>query len=315
MNFKVVSSESTNIDLNTRLVQPEQNLVGSGRFLCNQSYINKGTIEQENQQQTTSGQHANAYEIFNSCKELSMGNITIEDQSNIGSSTLNKVGSEVNVNAKSRKTVISNRKNLKRHRSSSRRSSKRFSTLSSCNGEKSTLNAADDTQLINTFVNGSKYEDLYVTLNDLSVFFEKHACISSYGKKESGTLLPTAKYETMEIARCESLFDTIQILRKSIKNHAHLFTMLGSNRMGLADFDSSMFWNYVPTILKIFIGMVTMSHTQFNQIKKILSDDIFVEDPKRLKIASISYDIINATNKRFVTPTHYLLGNERMRHE
>ncbi|CAM4934339.1 unnamed protein product [Rotaria socialis] len=151
-----VSSESTNIDLNTRLVQPEQNLVGSDRFLCNQSYINKGTIEQENQQQTTSGQHANAYEIFNSCKELSMGNITIEDQSNIGSSTLNKVGSEVNVNAKSRKTVISNRKNLKRHRSSSRRSSKRFSTLSSCNGEKSTLNAADDTQLINTFVNGFK---------------------------------------------------------------------------------------------------------------------------------------------------------------
>ncbi|CAF2030664.1 unnamed protein product [Rotaria magnacalcarata] len=146
MIFKVVSSESTNIDLNTRLVQPEQNLVGSDRFLCNQSYINKGTIEQENQQQTTSGQHANAYEIFNSCKELSMENITIEDQSNIGSSTLNKVDSE----------VISNRKNLKRHRSSSRRSSKRFSTLSSCNGEKSTLNAADDTQLINTFVNGFK---------------------------------------------------------------------------------------------------------------------------------------------------------------
>ncbi|CAF1084985.1 unnamed protein product [Rotaria sp. Silwood1] len=105
---KVVSLESTNIDLNARLVEPEQNLDGSGSFLCNQSYINEGTIEQENhqnQQQTTSGQHADAYEIFNSCKELSMENITIEDQSNIGTSILNKIDYELNVNTKSRKKV------------------------------------------------------------------------------------------------------------------------------------------------------------------------------------------------------------------
>ncbi|CAF4094240.1 unnamed protein product [Rotaria sp. Silwood1] len=105
---KVVSLESTNIDLNARLVEPEQNLDGSGSFLCNQSYINEGTIEQENhqnQQQTTSGQHADAYEIFNSRKELSMENITIEDQSNIGTSILNKIDYELNVNTKSRKKV------------------------------------------------------------------------------------------------------------------------------------------------------------------------------------------------------------------
>ncbi|CAF1502366.1 unnamed protein product [Adineta steineri] len=47
----------------------------------------------------------------------------------------------------------------------------------------------------------------------------------------------------------------------------------------------------------------------------VFNDDMFVNDAKKLKIASISYDIINGMNERFITPKHYLLANELFRHE
>jgi hypothetical protein len=47
----------------------------------------------------------------------------------------------------------------------------------------------------------------------------------------------------------------------------------------------------------------------------VFDDDMFINDAKQLKIASISYDIINAMNERFITPKHYLLANELFRHE
>ncbi|CAM4846292.1 unnamed protein product, partial [Rotaria magnacalcarata] len=84
-----------------------------------------------------------------------MGNITIEDQSNIGSSTLNKVDSEhcylclVNLGYIKQKKFKEAPKLIE----------EKLETLFNIiimQWEKPTLNAADDTQLINTFVNGFK---------------------------------------------------------------------------------------------------------------------------------------------------------------
>ena len=47
----------------------------------------------------------------------------------------------------------------------------------------------------------------------------------------------------------------------------------------------------------------------------VFNDDMFINDSKQLKIASISYDVINAINERFITSKHYLLANELFRHE
>ena len=47
----------------------------------------------------------------------------------------------------------------------------------------------------------------------------------------------------------------------------------------------------------------------------VFNDDMFMNDSKQLKIASISYNVINTINKRFIAPKHYLLANELFRHE
>ncbi|CAF4621853.1 unnamed protein product, partial [Didymodactylos carnosus] len=44
-------------------------------------------------------------------------------------------------------------------------------------------------------------------------------------------------------------------------------------------------------------------------------EDLFRQSRKWLKVASIGYDIISCKNERYITPKHYLLGNEVFRHE
>lgn len=47
----------------------------------------------------------------------------------------------------------------------------------------------------------------------------------------------------------------------------------------------------------------------------MFTTDLFNQNDNWLKIASIAYDIIHCSNRRMMTPKHYLLGNEIFRHE
>ncbi len=190
------------------------------------------------------------------------------------------------------------------------------------------------------FYRRSKYEGLYVVLNDLPLILDKSINMAFPEKKKPPDACDKMGAERLEHKQCESLFDTVQLLRASIQKHSHFFTMLQKNRSSLTEFDSQMFWNCLPVLLKNFIGMLTLSERRLNEMKKnydfyscwylvssffswksysvvvlVLTNDMFINNDKKLKIASISYDIINATNDRFITPKHYLLANELFRHE
>ena len=113
----------------------------------------------------------------------------------------------------------------------------------------------------------NKHEDLYVVLNDLSLMINRTASASIYQNKSNRKVLREGPKEISEHTQSEAVFDTVQILRESIQEFSHYFTMLQNNRSSLIDFDSSMFWNCIPVVLKNFIGMLTMSNRRLNELK------------------------------------------------
>ncbi|CAF3786549.1 unnamed protein product [Rotaria magnacalcarata] len=166
-----------------------------------------------------------------------------------------------------------------------------------------------------------KREGLYVALNDLSVILSKlmhdNKSLSTHHQS-----VPRVNSNPGTAQRsCENIFETVQLLRQSIENYSHYFSMLKKNRLSLIDLDSNIFWDCIPILLKNFIGLLTASSKEFNEIKKqydfysMFTENVLTNHDKKLKIASISYDIINSFNRNFITPKHYLLGNELLRHE
>lgn len=119
---------------------------------------------------------------------------------------------------------------------------------------------------------------------------------------------------------CETMMATIEQLRKCVKSQSFLFQKFKSNRQSIVDFDQSLFWSCVPLVLKNFIGMITLSENQFQNVKMnhdfydLTTKDLFSESLKSLKIASISYDIISAMDEKAITPKHLLLANEIFHH-
>jgi hypothetical protein len=119
---------------------------------------------------------------------------------------------------------------------------------------------------------------------------------------------------------CETMMNLIEQLRQSIKKNVFLFRKFKFNRQSIVDFDQPLFWSCVPLLLKNFIGLLTLSEEQFQKIKvnyefyDVMTKDLFIQSSKNLKIASISYDIINARDEKAITPKHLLLGNEIFHH-
>jgi hypothetical protein len=119
---------------------------------------------------------------------------------------------------------------------------------------------------------------------------------------------------------CETMFNVIEQLRQSIRNHAFLFRKFTFNRQSIVEFDQSLFWSCIPLLLKNFIGLFTLSEDQFQKIKvnhefyDLITKDLFIQSRKSLKIASISYDIINTQDEKAITPKHLLLANEIFHH-
>ncbi|CAF3490847.1 unnamed protein product [Rotaria sordida] len=120
---------------------------------------------------------------------------------------------------------------------------------------------------------------------------------------------------------CEKFIEVIEQLRLSIKNYIHIFRSMKNDKSSLINFDSDLFWSCIPLLLKNFIGILTLNDGMFSKMKKeyefydIQTKDLFRNSSKWLKIASICYDVIYATNNHNITPKHYLLGNELYRHE
>ncbi|CAF4323755.1 unnamed protein product [Rotaria sp. Silwood2] len=170
------------------------------------------------------------------------------------------------------------------------------------------------------FYRRSKSGGLYVAINDLSLVLNQLMSINSQERTQLHRV-ENNKNEITETIRCEAMFDVIQFLRESIESYADYFLMLSKNRLSLVDYNSTMYWQCIPLPLKNFIGMLTMSKRKLNEMKRhydfysFLNKDMFFNDQKKLKISSISYDVINAINERYITPKHYLLSNEIFRHE
>ena len=118
----------------------------------------------------------------------------------------------------------------------------------------------------------------------------------------------------------EAMMNTVEQLRQSIKNSAFLLQQFKYNRLSIAEFDEGLFWGCVPLLLKNSIGLLTVSEQKFQTIKTeyahydLLEKDLFVESSKHLKVASISYNIINAQDEKAITPKHLLFGNELFHH-
>ncbi|CAF1098692.1 unnamed protein product, partial [Didymodactylos carnosus] len=141
------------------------------------------------------------------------------------------------------------------------------------------------------FTKLNKRSGTYVAINDLSLY-TKVALSSSlhYYNNNSIKIYETQADEKEKHKQCELIFDSIKLLRRSINENLHYFKHLRKSRSTLADFNSTMFW-------------------------ELLEKEIFGKSDNWLKIASVSYDIINCKNERLITPKHYLLANEIFRHE
>jgi hypothetical protein len=114
--------------------------------------------------------------------------------------------------------------------------------------------------------------------------------------------------------------NTIEHLRRAMKHQAYLLRQFKHNRQAIVDFDPALFWGCVPLLLKNFVGLITLSEHQFGVVKDnhgyydLLNKDLFKKSDKRLKVASISYDIINLQDEKAITPKHLLFGNELFHH-
>ncbi|CAF1612425.1 unnamed protein product, partial [Didymodactylos carnosus] len=170
------------------------------------------------------------------------------------------------------------------------------------------------------FTTLNKYSGTYVALNNLSVY-TRLALSISLNNNESIKTFEKEQDNPSTKTKCESLFDTLKLLRQSINEHYHYFKKLKENPDILANFNSGLFWDCAPLLLKNFIGSLTLSERRFEELQNnynyydLLEKDMFKTSSKWLKISSISYDIISCKNDSYVTPKHYLLANELFRHE
>ncbi|CAF1383343.1 unnamed protein product, partial [Didymodactylos carnosus] len=94
---------------------------------------------------------------------------------------------------------------------------------------------------------------------------------------------------------CETLLDcVVKLLRQSIDDNNHYFKKLKQQPELLANFTSGLYWDFVPLILKNFIGLVTVNERKFDEMKRdyifydALDKDLFKSSKKWLKISSVS---------------------------
>ena len=105
-----------------------------------------------------------------------------------------------------------------------------------------------------------------------------------------------------------------------MRSEAFILRQFKHNRQAIVEFDNGLFWGCVPLLLKNFIGLLTLSEQQFGVLKDshgyfdLLDKDLFKQSHKRLKIASLSYDIMNLQDEKAITPKHLLFGNELFHH-
>ena len=118
------------------------------------------------------------------------------------------------------------------------------------------------------FYHRAKSEGLYVAINDLSLILNKLMCTHSNEHTQPQCKISTSANKRTQHIRCESMFDIIKCFRESIESYSHYFLMPNKNRLSLVDFNSSMFWNSIRLILKNFIGILTTSNRQLNEIFK-----------------------------------------------
>lgn len=153
-----------------------------------------------------------------------------------------------------------------------------------------------------------------VSLADVSVYVRLAMSASNVWAR------PTQDEGSSQKNTCEEIMNAADQLRKSIRSRAFLFRKFSFNRQSIVEFDSALFWSYVPTLLKNVVGLLTLSEHQFQSIKNnhgfydLMTKDLFIESSKCLKIASIAYDIINAQDEKAITPKHLLLGSEIFHH-
>jgi hypothetical protein len=109
---------------------------------------------------------------------------------------------------------------------------------------------------------------------------------------------------------CEKFIEVIEELRHSLKSHAHLFQTITRDTSTLINFDTNLYWNCVPLILKNFIGTLTLSDSSFAKMRReynyydIMNKDMYKHSSKWLKIASSCYDLIHTQNNKNITPKH-----------
>ena len=153
-----------------------------------------------------------------------------------------------------------------------------------------------------------------MALGDLSFYVRLALSTSRVWKK------PEQDNQRAQLDTCESMMNTIEHLRQAMKSQAFLLRQFKNNRQAIVDFDPSLFWGCVPLLLKNFVGLLTLSEHQFGDMKDnhgyydLLNKDLFKQSDKRLKIASVSYDIINLQDEKAITPKHLLFGNELFHH-
>lgn len=113
---------------------------------------------------------------------------------------------------------------------------------------------------------------------------------------------------------------TVEQLRQVMRDQAFILRQFKHNRQAIVDFDEGLFWGCVPQLLKNFIGLLTLSEQQFGSMKEnhgyfdLFDKDLFNESHKKVRIASLSYDILNLQDEKAITPKHLLFGNELFHH-
>lgn len=137
---------------------------------------------------------------------------------------------------------------------------------------------------------------------------------------ENVWIRPSQSDQMKQQREYEDIVNAVEKLRQTIQNNTFLFKKFGNNRLSITDFDQDLFWECVPLVLRNFVGLLTAAEDKFQKIKNefkfydLLEKDLFFSSSKRLKIASIAYDLINARDEKAITPKHLLLGNELYHH-
>ena len=156
----------------------------------------------------------------------------------------------------------------------------------------------------------------HVVINDLSAYvrlsISHQNSNTDHGPKLSGN-------DNSSSDDCTVLFNAIKLIRRTISSGSHYLKHLTSNRDKLTSLTTGSLWEFAPLLLKNCIGLLTMSSRQFSDVERdgtfleMLENDMFEKSQKWLKIASISFDIMNCQNEGQITPKHYLLANEIFR--